>query len=64
MLRTQATATGDLWVVRQCVWGDQEGLSIMEIHSITTEMLSGGEGGWELAMTGGEGSRRLRLSSN
>lgn len=41
MLRTQATATGDLGVVRQCVWGDQEGLSIMKIHSITTEMLSG-----------------------
>lgn len=45
MLRTQATATGDLRVVRQCVWADQEGHSVVEIHSIATEMLSGGEGG-------------------
>lgn len=42
MLRTQATSAGDLGVVRQCVWGDQEGLSVVEIHSIATEMLSWG----------------------
>lgn len=47
-----------LGVARQCVWADQEGHSVVEIHSIATEMLSGVREGWALPVTGGEGSWR------